>query len=182
MIEGSPIAPFLDGIWASTFVEHAAPPGYLGGTAAAAGAGRIIRPGCVMDHTTKTRAIFEINKGANLDPRLDVHSHLPEGQRRVPFGRMVYVADGPSDIPVFSVLNARGGRTFGVYQAEPSGNFAQVSELLEQGRVQGMAEADFRPGEAAYRWLMGCLDQMAAEVAAARGQGPAAPPPAPGPA
>ena len=29
MIEGSPIGPFLDGIWASTFVEHSAPPGYL---------------------------------------------------------------------------------------------------------------------------------------------------------
>ena len=30
MIEGSPIAPYLDGIWANTLVEHTAPPGYLG--------------------------------------------------------------------------------------------------------------------------------------------------------
>ncbi len=29
MIEGSPLAPHLDGIWANTFVEEQAPPGYL---------------------------------------------------------------------------------------------------------------------------------------------------------
>ena len=41
MIEGSPIAPHLDGIWANTFVEHAAPPGYLGASGGSPGAGRI---------------------------------------------------------------------------------------------------------------------------------------------
>ena len=43
-----------------------------------------------------------------------------------------------------------------------------------------MAEADFRPGEAAYLWLMDCLEQIAAEIAAARRQAPAGMPPPPG--
>ena len=93
---------------------------------------------------------------------------------------MIYIADGPSDVPVFSVLNQQGGRTFGVYQTEPRSNFRQVKDLQEQGRIQGMAEADFRPGKAAHLWLMDCLEQIAAEIVAARRQALADIPPPPG--
>ncbi|MEK7252292.1 MAG: haloacid dehalogenase-like hydrolase, partial [Actinomycetota bacterium] len=47
-------------------------------------------------------------------------------------------------------------------------NFRGVRELQEQGRVQGMAEADFRPGEAAYLWLMDSLEQIAEGILADR--------------
>lgn len=180
MIEGSPIAPHLDGIWANTFVEHTAPPGYLGGAVVTPGAGRITRQGYVIDNTTKTRAVFEINKGANVNAGIDVNARMTEEQRRVPFRQMIYIADGPSDVPVFSVLNERGGHTLGVYQTGPSSNFRRVKDLQEQGRIQGMAEADFRPGEGAYLWLMDCLEQTAAEIVAARRQTLAGIPPPPG--
>jgi len=173
MVEGSVIAPYLDGIWANTFLEHVAPPRFPHRPKAATRAGGIVRTGYLIDHTAKTRAVFEINKGVNRHPGLDVHAPMAEEQRRVPFGRMVYVADGPSDIPVFSVINERGGRTLGVYQSGPQGNLRQVEELLSQGRIQGMAPADFRPGEPASRWLMDCLDQIAGEIVAARPHRPA---------
>lgn len=179
MIEGSPVAPYLDGIWANTFVEFSAPPGYLAGPAGVTRPGRVFRQGYVIDNTTKTRAVFEINKGANRDPSIDVNARMTEEQRRVPFGQMVYIADGPSDVPVFSVLNQRGGRTFGVYQTRPATNLHLVEELREQGRIQGMAEADFRPGEAAYLWLIDCLDRIAEEMLGARRGAPADIPSAP---
>lgn len=168
MIEGSPLAPYLDGIWANTFLEGAAPPGYQGEPDAGAAPGPIRRIGYSIDNTTKTRAVFEINKGVNRDPAIDVNAPLPEGERRVPLRHMVYVADGPSDVPVFSVLNQLGGRTLGVYTAGPRSNFRQVKDLREQGRIQGMAEADFRPGRAACRWLLDALDQIASGIVAAR--------------
>jgi len=31
---------------------------------------------------------------------------------------MIYVADGPSDVPVFSIPNQYGGHTFAVYNPE----------------------------------------------------------------
>lgn len=164
MVEGSPIAAHLDGIWASSFVAHAAPPGFLGRPGEVEKAGRILRPGCVIDNTAKTRALFEINKGANRDPAVDVHAHMSAPERRVPFERMIYIGDGPSDVPVFSLLNERGGRTLGVYQTEPRSNYRQVVELREQGRIQAVAEADFRPGTAAHRWLMDCLEEIAGGI------------------
>jgi len=177
MIEGSSIAPHLDGIWANTLLEHTAPPGYLRRAGAAPGR-RIPRQGLVVDGTTKTRAIFEICKGTNRDPSIEVDAPLPEEQRRVPFSQMIYVADGFSDVPAFALLNDRGGRTFGVYPAAP-GSRSLAEDLHEQGRIQGMAEADFRPGRAARLWLMDCLDRIAAGIIGARRAAPAGMPPAP---
>lgn len=168
MIEGSCIAPQLDGVWANTFLEVPAPPGYLGRLDIEQESQPISRIGYMIDNTTKTRAVFEINKGVNRNPSIDVNARMSEEQRRVPIRHMVYVADGPSDVPVFSLLNQRGGKTLGVYTTDPRNNFRQVKDLQEQGRIQGMAEADFRPGKAAYLWLMDSLDQIASEIVEAR--------------
>ncbi|MDX1690253.1 MAG: HAD family hydrolase [Acidimicrobiia bacterium] len=167
MIEGSVVAPHIDGIWANTFVEGLAPRGYRD-TLATARADTITHLGSTIDNTAKTRAIFEINKGVNVHEGIDVNARMSEEQRRVPIPHMVYVADGPSDVPVFSILNQHGGKTLGVYTTEPRNNFRRVKDLQEQGRIQGLAEADFREGEAAYLWLMDSLDQIADEIVDAR--------------
>jgi len=65
--------------------------------------------------------------------------------RRVPFRNMIYVADGPTDIPVFSILNNTGGRTLGVYNPDQAKHFRNVKSLQDQGRIQHFAEADYRP-------------------------------------
>ena len=163
MIEGSVIAPKIDGIWANSYVEGLASPGYRD-TLSTNRAGRITHLGSTIDNTAKTRAIFEINKGVNKNPGIDVNARMSEDQRRVPIRHMIYIADGPSDVPVFSILNQNGGKTLGVYTTEPRNNFRRVKELQEQGRIQGLAEADFREGKAAYLWLMDSLDQIAGEI------------------
>ncbi|MFQ5555475.1 MAG: HAD family hydrolase [Acidimicrobiia bacterium] len=170
MIEGCSIAAHVDGIWANTFVEHAAPPGYTEKLAVAAERGEIKRLGYTIDNTSKTRALFEINKGVNKNPSVDVNARMSDSQRRVPLRNMVYIADGPSDVPAFSILNQHGGKTLGVYTLEPRNNHRQVKELQEQGRIQGMAEADYRPGKAAYLWLMDSLEQIGYEIVENRRQ------------
>jgi len=168
MIQGSPLAPYLDGIWANTFVEEQAPPGYLDHLDMPTTEMPISHIGYGIDNTTKTRAIFEINKGVNKNPSIDVNALMGQDERRVPIRHMVYIADGPSDVPAFSILNSQGGKTLGVYTTEPRNNFHQVKQLQEQGRIQGMAEADYRKGKAAYLWLMDSLDQIAEEIVSTR--------------
>lgn len=168
MIQGNKIADHIDGIWANDFIEQAAAPGYLGQLDVAPPDVPISRLGYTMDNTAKTKAIFEISKGVNKSSAVTVNSRMSEEQRRVPMRHMVYIADGPSDVPVFSILNANGGKTLGVYTTDPANNFRQVKTLQEQGRIQGMAKADFRAGEAAFMWLMDSLDQIAEEIVQAR--------------
>jgi hypothetical protein len=170
MIEGSVFADAIDGIWANTFIEHLAEPGYLDRLPAVEPSGPIAEVGYSIDNTSKTRALFEINKGVNRSSDLDVNARLSADQRRVPMKNIVYVADGPSDVPAFSILNTAGGRTLGVYSLEPHNNHAKVKQLQEQGRIQGMAEADYRPGKPAYLWLMDTLEQIGHEIVEARRQ------------
>jgi len=174
MIEGSAIAPYIDGIWANSFIEQTAPAGFLEQLPVAGEPGVIKYLSGHIGHTSKTRALFEINKGVNVNPSVDVNARMSESQRRVPLRNMVYIADGPSDVPMFSILNKAGGKTLGVYNLQPRSNHKQVKQLQEQGRIQGMAEADYRPGKAAYLWLMDSLDQIAYEIVENRRQALAA--------
>jgi hypothetical protein len=161
-------------------VEQPAPPGYLDRLPVPERGHPITQLGYVIDNTTKTKAVFEINKGVNKNPTIDVNARIAEEERRVPLRHMVYVADGPSDVPVYSILNANGGKTLGVYNLEPRNNFRGVKQLQEQGRIQGLAEADYREGKAAYLWLMDSLEQIGYEIVESRRQAFAAIPRPPG--
>ena len=46
--------------------------------------------GYTIDNTSKTRALFEINKGSQKN-EIDVNSNVPESLRRVNFKNMIYV-------------------------------------------------------------------------------------------
>lgn len=171
MIEGSVIGGKVKDIWANDFIDEPLPPGYLGQLPSVPAASPISQVGYMLDNTTKTRAVFEINKGINVNGQLDVNSLMAPEDRRVPFKNMIYIADGPSDVPVFSVLNQNAGKTFAVYTADNGrGNFREVKSLLDQGRVQGMAEADYREGSAAYLWLTTTMEDIATEIATTREQ------------
>ena len=61
-----------------------------------------------VDNTMKTRFIFEINKGCNKNSSIDVNTSLNHSDRRVPISQMIYIADGPSDVPVFAVVKQMG--------------------------------------------------------------------------
>ena len=163
MILGSKIAPYIDGVWGCEFVEDPPPSGYLE---------KKFKPepsktkilsqiAYALDHTTKTRAVFEINKGANKIPNIDVNSRIPNEDRRVPFQNMIYVADGPSDIPVFSIVNQFGGRTFAVYQHGSKEEFAQVNNFQKQGRVQSFGEANYTEGSQTAMWIKNATTEIA---------------------
>ena len=180
MIEGSVFADHVDGIWANTLIEAPAPPGFLDQLPVASAPAPVGHLGYTIDNTAKTRALFEINKGVNRTTDVDVNSRVGEEERRVPLRHMIYIADGPSDVPCFSILNQHGGKTLGVYTLDPVDNHRQVKQLQGQGRIQGMAEADYRPGKAAYLWLMDSIEQIGHEIVEARRQAFASIPNPPG--
>ncbi len=151
MIRGSAIAPHLSGVWASEFIEAPAPPKLRLDDCPEPG--EITQIAGLLDNTTKTRAIFEINKGVNKRPDISVNDMLPEEDRRVPVRNMIYVADGPSDIPSFSVIRRHGGLAYAVYETGSPRHFAQVDALLDAGRVNAYGPADYREGGQTAMWL-----------------------------
>lgn len=165
MIEGSAVRPYLEDVWACEFIEAHHPPGYAKPQQSQLFPRREITAlGYQIDNTSKTRALFEINKGTNKRPEIHVNSHLPHELRRVPFEHMIYVADGPSDVPAWSVVSANGGRAFGVYQRGSLGQFEQISTLQRDGRIDAFAEADYTADSTAYLWLTTEVRRIAEKI------------------
>lgn len=154
MIRGSAIAPYVEGVFACEFVEGPLPPGYLQQDDFELDVDyEVSQIGNMVDNTIKTRYIFEINKGTNRYPQIDVNAKMLQEDRRVPIEQMIYIADGPSDVPVFSVVRKGGGKCFAVYDPASQGEFEQNDQLLQDGRVNAYGPADYSATSQTSRWL-----------------------------
>lgn len=153
-IRGSELMPYVDDVWGCELLDGPDSHGNM----------VISEVLYTIDNTSKTRALFEINKGIGKVDGIEVNSKIPEESRRVHFENMIYIADGPSDIPAFSVIKRNGGSTFAIY---PKGNLdamRQVEQMREDGRVDMYAEADYSKDTTAYMWIMHRIRKMADRI------------------
>lgn len=153
VIEGTELSSYVAGIWGCELID-----------AKVDGNDEISEVGYTIDNTTKTRALFEINKGIPQNPDIDVNAKMSEQSRRVKFKHMIYIADGPSDVPAFSVINKFGGATFAVYPNGDERAFKQVEKLREDGRINMYAEADYTEGTTAYMWITNKVREFADQI------------------
>ena len=154
IIRGSAVAEHVDDVFGCEFVENPAPPGYhLQEEFDLDAPKEISQIGVMVDNTIKTRFVFEINKGANKIPEVDVNARMRQEDRRIPFENMIYVADGPSDVPVFSVVKKHGGKTFAVNDPKNPEEFAQNDRLLQSGRIDAYGPTDYRATSSSSMWI-----------------------------
>jgi hypothetical protein len=161
MVRGSALAPCIDGVWACEFIENPLQPGFLKQNEfAMEAASHIAQIGVMIDNTTKTRAIFEINKGTNRNPAIDVNAMVTPEDLRIPLQNMIYIADGPSDVPSFSVVKQGGGKTYAVYNPAVKAEFEQNDRLRQTGRVDHYGPADYTENSATTHWLHLQIEKM----------------------
>ena len=155
VIKGSELMQFVDGVWGCELIEE---------QDEKTGETLLSEIAYTIDNTTKTRAIFEINKGISKLEGVDVNSKIPMGNRRVRFENMIYIADGPSDIPAFSVVNQNGGSTFAIYPKGDMKAMRQVEQMRKDGRVDMYAEADYSKNTTAYMWITNKIQEIADRI------------------
>ena len=154
VIRGSAISEYVEDIWGCELLESKDKEGN----------DVISEVVYTIDNTTKTRAIFEINKGINKNKDIEVNSKIPKELRRVQFENMIYIADGPSDIPAFSVVGKNGGWTFAIYPKGDKEAMLQVEQMREDGRVDMYAEADYTENTTANMWITSKIRQIADRI------------------
>lgn len=109
--------------------------------------GHITFPRKIISFTDKTRYIFQISKGfAGPDFRgrpFMVNRKVSPSQMRIPFNRMIFVGDGYTDVPCFSLVRKNGGFTIGVYDRNKQSRWGRAWEFIEDGRVSNLVSADY---------------------------------------
>lgn len=169
LVRGSRICDKVKRVYASEFIEEPAAPGAdLSGPPQE---GPIRQIATFLDNTTKTRAVFEINKGVGVAEDISVNDDIAEEDRRVPFKNMIYIADGPSDIPSFSVVKRHGGLALAVYDPASEAQYGQVIDLFERGRVHYFSAADYREGGPTDKWLALQIARIAKRIIEERVRG-----------
>ncbi|MCF7854287.1 MAG: haloacid dehalogenase-like hydrolase [Candidatus Pacebacteria bacterium] len=104
-------------------------------------------PKNVLSFTDKTRYLFQICKGivgpqSRDDPFAVNRKAGPEGIR-VPFDQMIFLGDGYTDVPCFSLVRKNGGVAIGVYDTESRRKWKKAWGFIEDGRVSNLVRADY---------------------------------------
>jgi phosphoserine phosphatase len=121
-------------------------------------------PKFLVTDTLKTQFLFRINKGIE-DVRESINEHMPESERPIPFQNLIYVGDGMTDVPSMALTKKNGGHTVAVYGPKDGRGRATCVKLLEAGRVDFVAEADFRKATRLSRRVELLLDAIIADIA-----------------
>jgi hypothetical protein len=123
-------------------------------------------PRSSVSFTEKTKFIYAINKGLKSedlykDPYC-VNNFVEVPDRPVPLQNMIYIGDGPTDVPCMSLLKGVGCEIFAVYTEPRHGIPKNTYELARQGRfTRGPYNRDYRSGSELRRVLESEIDGYA---------------------
>jgi hypothetical protein len=132
--------------------------------------GKLLGPKSTISFTEKTRFLYAINKGVpgaelRKEPSL-VNQPMDGSERRIPFSNMIYLGDGFSDIPCFSMLEHNGGVGVGVFTERA---YRRGYELAISRRIMaGPYKPDYRKGTDVRLFLEERIRALADSVAEKR--------------
>ena len=128
---------------------------------------RAVFPKVIVNDTLKTQFIFRINKGKEALHE-SINLHMPPAARPIPFQNILYVGDGLTDVPCMTVIRKNGGYALAVYKPDNAKGLETCKELLRAGRVDFIAQADYRKNKEVDRLVKLLLNNMVEGIRYAR--------------
>lgn len=151
LIKASPIGEAVNWIWGCNFHYDER--------------GRIAFPRRVVSFTEKTRFLFNIQKGlvgeSHRNSPYSVNAPMESDRRPIPVRNMLYLGDGPSDVPCMSVVMKGKGSVIGVSCPEDPNRIWAISYGR---RAHGTIEPDYRRGTPSYERLKVALETIADDI------------------
>ena len=98
-----------------------------------------------MDESMKTRALFEISKGVFIGKAKAVNERVNKNKLWCPFENIIYIGDGPTDVPALALTRTRGGYGIVVYNPrKPKVEIKRrLSKMSADSRCDLITEAKF---------------------------------------
>lgn len=159
ILRSTPIANEFTDIWASEFAYGAD--------------GGIIFPKKIVSFTDKTRYLFHIQKGL-IGPQargkpFDVNKKLKPEQIRIPINHMIFVGDGYTDIPCFSLVKKDGGVSIAVFDKTHGEKWGSAYQFVHDGRVSNLLSANYSEQSDLSIFLGMAVKKLATDIAVSSG-------------
>jgi phosphoserine phosphatase len=130
-----------------------------------------------VGHTIKTQKLYMISKGVS-PKRGDNPNKVNEKTEkfRIPFSNIIFLGDGQTDIPAFSLLKKNGGIPIAVYREEKNEdglineektleNYSKGYQLaIESKRAEQLLPADYSSGKPLKMALLGYVEKIAKNI------------------
>ena len=130
--------------------------------------GQIEFPKNIVSFTDKTRYLFQIAKGIygeeSRKTPFDVNKKVDPNEIRIPFRNMIYVGDGLTDIPCFSLVSKQGGVAIAVFDRENKAKWGRAWGFMEHGRAANVVPADYSTKSALSISLIMAVENMAKRI------------------
>jgi len=121
-------------------------------------------PALAINFTTKTQYLFRINKGVlDVYDSKKINEFVLMEDRPIPFKRMIFVGDGETDIPCFSLVKSLGGHSIAVYKPKTRGAKVKAEKLVKDGRVNFIAPADYSKKSGIEDIVKAVMDKIACD-------------------
>jgi len=125
-------------------------------------------PKRIVSFTDKTRYIFHITKGligeASRSDPFEVNRKVNPDDKKIPRDQMIFVGDGYTDVPCFSLIGKAGGIPLAVCDTEDRKKWGRAWGFMEEKRVIHWATADYRQGSTLYASLMMALESQIQKI------------------
>jgi hypothetical protein len=156
-VKGTKIAKHFKNIFASGFEYDAN--------------GVAVWPALAINYTNKTQYLFRINKGINNSyDNYEINKFMPEKERYIPFGQMIYIGDGETDVPAMKMIKYQGGKAIAVYNPKIRAKKNRKSpkqiceDLINQNRADYIAPANYSEGSELDKMIKLIIDKIHLEI------------------
>ena len=123
----------------------------------------------IISFTDKTRYIFQIQKGiigkASRSKPFEVNKKVPSDQIRIPLNQMIFVGDGYTDIPCFSLIKQQGGIPVAVYDQRHTEKWGNAFQFVTDGRVSNLHSANYKQDSDLTNFLSMAVRSLAQRIA-----------------
>ncbi|MDQ6954511.1 MAG: HAD family hydrolase [Mariprofundaceae bacterium] len=131
--------------------------------------GKVVSPRKIISFTDKTRYIFQVQKGIigqqSRGEPFAVNQRVPSDQLRIPLNQMVFIGDGYTDIPCFSLIKQHGGISIAVYDQRHTEKWGNAFQFVADGRVSNLHSANYKQGSDLTNFLSMAVRSLAERIA-----------------
>lgn len=129
----------------------------------------------IVSFTDKTRYVFQIHKGLvgakAFGKPFAVNQKLNDKQVHIPFEQMIFVGDGYTDIPCFSLVKKNNGLAIAVYDPNRQDKWDAAYQFVRESRVNQLLSANYQTHSDLSNFLAMAVRKMAIDIHLRQSQG-----------